>query len=115
MGSPVTSHVLDTARGRPAAGVPAMLEMKGPAGDWITLARGITNDDGRITDWLPDDHRLKPGFYRVLFDTTTYFRITDQSGFFPYVHIAFEVENPKQHYHIPLLLSPYGYSTYRGS
>jgi 5-hydroxyisourate hydrolase len=96
--SQVTTHVLDTAAGRPAAGIPVTLS-HGAA----VLARGITDDDGRVTDLGPDV--LEPGVYRLTFET---------GGFFPEVVIAFTVSDGS-HYHVPLLLSPFSYSTYRGS
>jgi 5-hydroxyisourate hydrolase len=110
--SPITTHVLDIARGIPAAGIPVLLHLR-VAGGWRELARGITNQDGRITD-LHRESTLQPGRYRLTFDTGTYL---SQSGkpFFPEVEIVFEIHDPAQHYHVPLLLSPYGYSTYRGS
>ena len=110
--SPITTHVLDTARGKPAVGIPVSLHIQSD-GIWKELAGGITNQDGRITDLLRES-TLKPGRYRLTFETGKYLA---QSGkpFFPEVEIVFEVHDPAQHYHVPLLLSPYGYSTYRGS
>jgi len=99
--SQVTTHVLDTVLGRPAAGVAVSLEH----GDRL-VARGTTDADGRVTDLGPD--RLDPGTYRLRFDTA------DRSAFFPEVLIAFAVEDGG-HLHVPLLLSPHGYTTYRGS
>jgi len=108
--SPITTHVLDTAAGRPAAGVSAVLDMLGSDGlTWQVLGLGVTDLDGRIRTLLADSHKLSPGLYRIRFDTS------QQSQFFPEVIIEFRVDDPEQHYHVPLLLSPYGYSTYRGS
>ena len=108
--SPITTHVLDTAAGRPAAGVSAVLDMLGPDGlTWNLLGHGVTDADGRIRSLLADGHVLNPGLYRIRFDTS------ERSRFFPEVVIEFRVDDPSQHYHVPLLLSPYGYSTYRGS
>jgi 5-hydroxyisourate hydrolase len=112
--SPITTHVLDTARGRPAAGIAATLEHL-VDGLWTTLGRGETNADGRIRDLMPDGSSLEPGIYRLTFETAAYFRALGIEGFYPYVPIVFELAAPEQHYHVPLLLSPYGYSTYRGS
>ena len=108
--SPITTHVLDTAAGRPAAGIAVVLEVFADAtGAWTVLAQGTTDTDGRVHDLLPGDHALRPGLYGLRFDTS------GVSPFFPEVSIRFRVEHPGQHYHVPLLLSPYGYSTYRGS
>lgn len=115
MRSPITTHVLDTARGKPAGGVRVRLEAKAPGDAWTQLAEGTTNADGRITDWMPADTAIAPGIYRATFDTGAYFKQLNQTTFFPSVCIEFEVRDGGQHYHVPLLLSPYGYSTYRGS
>ena len=112
--SPITTHVLDTSRGRPAAGIQANLE-RFDDGQWRPLGRGTTNDDGRIRDLLPDDTKLEAGIYRLTFETAPYFRSLGIEGFYPYVPIVFELARPEAHYHVPLLLNPYGYSTYRGS
>ncbi len=112
--SPITSHVLDTARGCPAAGITAKLEYKSGSG-WTQLGQGTTNDDGRIADLLPLDHKLKAGTYQLTFETNTYFDRLSVQSFYPYVTVVFEIKNATQHYHVPLLLSPFGYSTYRGS
>lgn len=115
MRSPITTHVLDTARGKPAAGVNVALEARSAGGEWTKLAGGVTNADGRITDWMPGDATIAPGIYRATFDTGAYFKQLNEATFFPSVSIEFEVRDTGQHYHVPLLLSPYGYSTYRGS
>ena len=112
--SPITHHVLDTALGRPAIGVPVRLEQHSgrDANSWRPLGSGQTDKDGRCGIL---HQTLVPGMYRVIFDTATYFQATHQPVFYPQVQIDFIVEEPSEHYHIPLLLSPYGYSTYRGS
>ena len=112
--SAITTHVLDTSRGRPAGGVPVTLEMEA-AGGWILLGKGTTNADGRISDLLPADTPIEGGVYRLIFDTGRYFANNNVDAFYPQVTIIFKIENPDQHYHVPLLLSPFGYSTYRGS
>lgn len=112
--SPLTTHVLDTARGQPAAGLAVHLEVRGARGRFKSLARGVTDANGRITDLLPAG-LLKRGVYRLTFATTAYFREARLSGFYPSVTILFQVREPREHYHVPLLLSPFGYSTYRGS
>lgn len=115
MKSPITTHALDTSRGRPANGVPALLEIRAASGSWRELARGVTDGDGRIGDLLAPDYPLTPGVYRLTFDVAAYFRAQDQEAFYPEIPILFEIRAPDEHYHVPLLLSPYGYSTYRGS
>jgi 5-hydroxyisourate hydrolase len=112
--SGITTHVLDTSRGRPAGGVPVTLEIQ-TAGDWELLGKGTTNADGRIADLLKGEATIIPGVYRLIFDTATYFSANDTQSFYPQVSVVFKIENPDQHYHVPLLLSPFGYSTYRGS
>lgn len=112
--SPITTHILDTALGKPAKGVPIALSYMQPNG-FVELGKGVTNDDGRITDLLSADHVLSPGRYRMRFDTTSYFQASGQKAFYPEVDVVFELDAPGEHYHIPLLLSPFGYSTYRGS
>lgn len=114
--SPITTHVLDTAQGKPAKGIEAVLEtLPEGQGHWTTLGKGVTNADGRITDLLDKNTRLEPGVYRLRFDTAAYFSAAGVNGFYPFIHITFTLADPGQHYHVPLLLSPYGYSTYRGS
>jgi 5-hydroxyisourate hydrolase len=107
--SAITTHVLDTAMGRPAAGVPVRLETT----DSIVLAEATTNDDGRIPELGPE--QVEPGTYRLVFDVAAYSAATGQSCFFPEVSITFTLTDGAQHYHVPLLLSPFAYSTYRGS
>ena len=113
--SPITTHVLDTARGRPAASVAIHLERRSPEGGWVELGRGETDNDGRLRTLLGPDEALLAGFYRITFDTGAYFAMLGIEGFYPEASVVFEVRDPAQHYHVPLLLSPYGYSTYRGS
>lgn len=113
--SPITTHVLDTAKGCPARGVPVVLEVFSPPGRWRIVAKGVTNGDGRVADLLPVSHKLKKGIYRLTFQTAAYFRSSGVRGFYPWATVAFSVHEPRQHYHVPLLLSPFGYSTYRGS
>ncbi len=113
--SAVTTHVLDTSIGRPAAGVPVRLEFQAGGQLWKTLGEGTTDADGRASHLLPSGGNLAPGIYRLTFDTRAYFRSLHQEAFYPEVTVVFSVADPAQHYHVPLLLSPYGYSTYRGS
>ena len=110
--SAVTTHVLDTALGRPAAGVAVRLERVAD-GSEVVLGTGTTDDDGRIGSLGPD--RVDRGTYRLVFDTAGYFARTGQPCFFPQVSLSFVVADPDQHHHVPLLLSPFGLTTYRGS
>jgi 5-hydroxyisourate hydrolase len=113
--SPITTHVLDISRGRPAEGLVVVLHRRTGPDTWIELARGVTNADGRLAALLPDDAALVPGIYQLRFATGAYFSALGVRGFYPEVHVTFQVDNLREHFHIPLLLSPYGYSTYRGS
>ncbi|RMH39135.1 MAG: hydroxyisourate hydrolase [Deltaproteobacteria bacterium] len=107
----ISTHVLDTARGRPAAGVPVALEMRD--GDaFVPRGSATTDSDGRIAR-LTDG--IEPGVYRLRFDTGSYFAATGTRGFYPYVDVVIDVRDGDAHYHVPLLLSPFGYATYRGS
>jgi len=112
--SGITTHVLDTSRGRPAGGVPVTLEVES-AGGWKLLGKGTTNEDGRVADLLDSDAPMTAGVYRLIFDTGAYFASHNIQSFYPQVSVVFKIENSSQHYHVPLLLSPFGYSTYRGS
>jgi 5-hydroxyisourate hydrolase len=112
--SGITTHVLDTSRGRPAAGIDVALERLAD-GLWESLGRGRTDADGRVRALLADGRPLVPGPHRLIFDTAPYFAALGTRSFYPQITIAFEVADPGEHYHVPLLLSPYGYSTYRGS
>lgn len=108
----ITTHVLDVARGVPAEGIFVILEQSSMSG-WLELGRGPTNADGRQAALSPAV--ISPGIYRLRFDTAGYFRSNNVRGFFPEVTVAFEIDDASRHYHVPVLLSPYGYSTYRGS
>jgi 5-hydroxyisourate hydrolase len=107
--SAITTHVLDTSRGRPAARVPVRLEHRN-----AVLGSGTTDEDGRLRDLLPPDVPLTPGVYRLVFDTGAYFATRGGDSFYPRVTVDFEMREG-EHHHVPLLLSPFGYSTYRGS
>jgi 5-hydroxyisourate hydrolase len=112
--SGVTTHVLDTARGRPAAGIPVALEAR--AGDeWALLATGATNAYGRVANLMTPPAKFERGVYRLRFDIAAYFRAQGVETFYPEVSVTFDVRDPSEHYHVPLLLSPCGYTTYRGS
>ena len=113
----ITTHVLDTARGRPAAGVPVVLERAeaGEGGGTGVLSRATTDADGRVRELLPAGTALTAGTYRLTFETGAYFEASGGEGFYPRVSILFTVRDASQHHHVPLLLSPFGYATYRGS
>lgn len=116
--SSLSTHVLDTAIGRPAAGVPVRLEIAEGAGEeagWRELSHATTNADGRVSPLLPTGAVLAAATYRLTFDTAAYFAARDEVCFYPYVQIVFTVRDAGQHHHVPLLLAPFGYSTYRGS
>lgn len=112
--SPITVHVLDTSRGKPAARVAVTLE-QAEGKEWRELAKGKTDDDGRVETLLPKNKPVTAGIYRVTFESGAYFSESKTRTFYPRITVFFEVVDPKEHYHIPLLLSPFGYSTYRGS
>lgn len=109
----VSTHVLDIHRGRPASGVPVKLERKN-AEAFEVLKAGTTDSDGRVKDLVPEG-QLEAGTYRITFDTGVYFAAQNLEGFYPEAAIVFIVRDPNSHYHVPLLLSAHGYSTYRGS
>jgi 5-hydroxyisourate hydrolase len=120
--STLSTHVLDTSIGRPAAGVAVLLErLRDAKGDAAIdqrdthLGAGTTDKDGRLRDFVSAGASLGEGTYRLRFDVADYFARQLRSTFFPEVVIVFEIEAPNEHYHVPLLISPYGYSTYRGS
>lgn len=101
----LSTHVLDTSRGEPVPGVPVTLERRDGTG-WVRIGQGTTDGDGRLRDWVPAAE-WRAGRYRLMFETA--------GEFFPEVSVIFEVGDPDRHHHVPLLLSPYGYTTYRGS
>jgi 5-hydroxyisourate hydrolase len=110
----ITSHVLDTSTGRPASGLSVKLERTGPEGSApAPVASATTDADGRIRDWIPAG--VPPGRYRLVFETGAWFRAAGKETLYPVVVIEFEVAEGVSHYHLPLLLAPFGYSTYRGS
>mgnify|MGYP002881634164 CR=1 FL=1 len=111
--TPLTTHVLDTGSGKPAAGLPVTLERQVELG-FVSIGQGVTNSDGRLSDPLVQGD-WDAGVYRITFDTATYFEAQKIKGFYPTVKVVFEVTEPESHHHVPLLLSPFGYSTYRGS
>lgn len=109
----ISTHVLDISRGRPAAGVMVMLEKKSDAG-YAPLRSAATDADGRVKELVPEG-QLELGTYRITFDTGAYFAAENVEGFYPEASIVFVIRDAAAHYHVPLLLSAFGYSTYRGS
>jgi 5-hydroxyisourate hydrolase len=114
MPSPLTTHVLDIRLGKPAVGVAVRLDRLDPAGEWHTITRAATNDDGRVPDLLADG-ALTAGVHRLTFEVGAYFDAQKVENFYPQVSVEFKVTDLARHYHVPLLVSPFGYSTYRGS
>jgi len=138
--SPITCHVLDSSIGKPAQGVKVQL-LQGPigtnqlgpspspshGGTWVEIGTSVTNADGRCLDLLlplppgpgqpesSSSRTLQSGTYQIVFETKEYFEKMGRKSFYPFVQITFAIENPSEHYHVPLLLSPFSYTTYRGS
>jgi 5-hydroxyisourate hydrolase len=110
----ISTHILDTALGRPAAGVPLALAFM-TNGAWSLINNATTDSDGRCKHLLPPAQSLRPGTYRIHFETAAYYKQHHLEGLYPYVEIVFTVSDGEQHYHIPLLLTANGYTTYRGS
>jgi 5-hydroxyisourate hydrolase len=113
--SAITTHVLDTSRGRPAAGVPVELEIREGSGGWRRVGRGVTDADGRLRTLMPSGEPPVAGVYRLVFDVEKHFLGAGVATFFPRVTVEFTVAAGEAHYHVPLLLSPFGYTTYRGT
>ncbi|KAK4025138.1 5-hydroxyisourate hydrolase [Daphnia magna] len=112
--SPLTTHVLNTATGKPANDMQIMLHRMKPDSSWEILREGKTNEDGRLPGLLAKEE-FSAGMYKMFFDTSSYFKEMNISTFYPYVEVIFNIVNTSEHYHVPLLVSPFGYSTYRGS
>ncbi len=105
--SSITTHILDTTQGRPAAGIPVTLEFQLSEQEWEQVGAGTTDADGRVKTLMDPGAELNQGTYRLTFNVNR--------EFYPQIVVVFRVENPKEHYHIPLLLGAFGYTTYRGS
>ncbi|MCC2957893.1 hydroxyisourate hydrolase [Massilia sp. IC2-477] len=112
--NPLSVHVLDLQSGQPTAGIRVTLEQREGAG-WRELASGVTDAQGRIQALYPENGKLAAADYRIVFQTGEHYKRRGQATFFPRIPVEFTVDAPAQHYHIPLLLSPFGYSTYRGN
>ena len=113
--SGITTHILDISIGRPATGVMVRLDRQRNDGEWEPVGSQTTDGDGRARDLVPDGETLMTAVHRLTFDVGQYFTSKQVECFYPEVTIAFKVSDVSQHYHVPLLLSPFGYSTYRGS
>jgi 5-hydroxyisourate hydrolase len=113
--SPITTHVLDTTHGIPGRGITVSLEIARGQDQWTELARGVTSDDGRIAQFDPPLAPLEPNVYRLRFATGAYFSTLGVPTFYPEVHVVVQIDDMARHYHIPVLVNPFGFSTYRGS
>jgi len=113
--SRISTHVLDMAKGKPAAGVPVRLERQDSSGKWAPVGSAQTDHDGRCNQLLPDGSTAVEGVYRLTFDTANYFATCGVDGLYPAVAILFRVQKGETYFHLPLLLSSNGYTTYRGS
>lgn len=114
MSATISTHVLDTALGKPARGVRVTLDKRDLHGAYRHVGSGETDTDGRLKTLVPPHHRTEHGVYRLTFDTGEYARAVGHKTFFPEASIVFEID-ADAHYHVPLLFSPFGYATYRGS
>ena len=112
--NPLSVHVLNLDNGLPSANVKVVLETQ-QNNQWVEINSGTTNEQGRIAELYPKDTALQKGIYKVTFKTGDWFRQKNQRSFFPEVPVVFVIDGSLEHYHIPLLISPYGYSTYRGN
>ena len=110
----ITTHILDTSKGKPVAEVDVILQRQDGA-EWIEIGRGCTDHDGRVSNLVTSTEPLPAGSHKLIFHTQPYFQRQQLETFYPYIEIVFQIEDDGQHYHVPLLLNPYGYSTYRGS
>jgi 5-hydroxyisourate hydrolase len=117
--STISTHVLDVSLGKPAAGVPVLIQRVRDDDVYdlrdVTIGAGTTDADGRLRDFLTAGGLLTQGVYRLRFDVAEYFRITSRETFFPEVAVLFRVGAAEEHYHVPVLISPFGYTTYRGT
>ncbi|MEO8720776.1 MAG: hydroxyisourate hydrolase [Ginsengibacter sp.] len=110
--SRITTHILDTSKGKPAAGVKVILFQL--TNDWQLIGSDVTNKDGRITELPQVENSTEKTIFKLKFETQEYFDENNTESFYPFIEITFAIQN-EAHYHVPLLLNPFGYSTYRGS
>jgi 5-hydroxyisourate hydrolase len=111
----ISTHILDTVHGKPSKDVPVRLEKQNTPGDWRLLTSARTDQDGRCAQLLPEGENLSPGVYRLIFDVGSYYSLHKIDALYPVVEVTFQARTGEAHFHIPLLLSPNGYTTYRGS
>jgi len=112
--SPITTHVLDISRGRPGSGIEVSLQIRS-GHEWKNIGSGVTDANGRCNTLMAENGQIESGTYRLLFGVGAYFHAQHTETFYAEIPIVFEVLHPEAHYHVPLLISPFGYSTYRGS
>ena len=113
--STISTHILDISRGRPAPNVVVKLEILNAGEGWSPLSEAVTDDDGRIKQFILNDPQVDAGTFRLVFFIGSYFDSLKQLSFYPEVTVTFLTDSATEHYHVPLLISPFGYSTYRGS
>ena len=111
----ISTHILDLVQGKPAANVSVRLEKQNSSGDWRSLTASRTDEDGRCAELLPENEEFTAGIYRLIFNTGNYFDLHNIVTLYPVVEVTFQVQEGESHFHIPLLLSPHGYTTYRGT
>jgi 5-hydroxyisourate hydrolase len=111
----ISTHVLDMVHGKPAKDVPVRLKKQNPSGNWRLLTSTRTDQEGRCPQLLPEGEDLSPGVYRLIFDTESYYALQKIETLYPLVEVTFQVRDGESQFHVPLLLSPNGYTTYRGS
>lgn len=110
----LSSHILDINTGSPAAGVTIELYKMGECGSWEYIAQSTTDQNGRVKDFLPEDGKDNRGVYKLCFKVEPYFNKQNISPFYPFIDVVFQIKD-SNHYHVPIVLSPFGYSTYRGN
>ena len=110
----LSSHILDIQQGQPAAGVKSVCRIFSPTEDWALLEERLTDENGRVKDFLEEGTTNHKGIYRLTYHVAPYFERLQQDSFYPFIEVVFEIKDGK-HYHVPITLSPYGYSTYRGN
>jgi 5-hydroxyisourate hydrolase len=111
----ISTHILDLVQGKPATAVPVRLEKQNDNGDWRLLTAARTDQDGRCAQLLPEEEDLSEGIYRLTFETGSYFALRKIDALHPVVEVTFQVQQGDSHFHLPVLLTPNGYTTYRGS